>query len=220
MAAGALPVIRDSNQPLARLAGIRLGILGGTFDPVHHGHLVAASVAHHQLGLDRLLFLPAGNPPHKPDRPITLADHRLRMIELAIAGRSYFSISRLDLDRPGPCYTVDTLKLLRDEWGSDTALFFVEGADSLAEMATWYQPQNLLELCELAVVERPGVVVDLAALEIELPGISSRLHWLRMPRLEISSSDLRTRVREGWPISYLVPGPVERYILDQGLYSS
>jgi nicotinate-nucleotide adenylyltransferase len=218
MAAGASPVIRDSSKPLAQLAGIRLGVLGGTFDPIHHGHLVAASVAHHQLGLDKVLFVPAGNPPHKPDRPITAADHRLRMIELAIAGRSHFAVSRLDLDRPGPCYTVDTLRLLRDEWGSDTALFFVEGTDSLAEMVTWYQPQNLLELGELAVVKRPGVVVDLAALERELPGISSRLHWLRMPGLEISSSDLRARVREGRPISYLVPLLVERYILDQGLY--
>jgi nicotinate-nucleotide adenylyltransferase len=213
-------VIRDSNESPAHLAGMRLGILGGTFDPIHHGHLVAASEVHHQLDLDRVLFVPAGNPPHKPHRPITPVNHRLRMIQLAIAGRLHFSISRVDVDRPGPCYTVDTLRLLRAAWGSEPALLFIVGVDSLTEIVTWYQPQSLLELCELAVVERPGVLVDPASLERELPGISSKIHWIRMPGLEISSSELRARVREGRPISYLVPAPVERYILEQGLYRS
>lgn len=198
----------------------RLGILGGTFDPIHHGHLVAAGEAHHQLGLDRILIVPAGTPPHKPDRPISPAHHRLRMIELAIAGKPHFVLSRVDVDRPGPSYTVDTLKLLRAEWGPNPRFFFIEGADSLTEIQTWYQPQHLIELCELAAVERPGVEIDLPALEKQLPGLASRIHWVHMPRLEISSSDIRARTREGRPISFLVPPAVEAYILNHGLYQN
>jgi nicotinate-nucleotide adenylyltransferase len=196
----------------------RLGILGGTFDPIHHGHLVAAEEAHHQLQLDQVLFVPAGAPPHKPSRPISPAHHRLRMVELAIAGKPYLAISRIDVDRPGPCYTVDTLELLRAEWGPEPTFFFIEGADSLADILTWYQPQRLIERCELAVVERPGVELDLPRLENHLPGLTARIHWVQMPRLEISSSDLRARVRAGRPIAYLVPAAVEAYIREQGLY--
>ena len=202
------------------MAGLiqRLGVLGGTFDPIHHGHLVAAQEAQYQLGLDLVLFVPAGNPPHKPARPISAAAHRLRMVELAIAGRSDFALSRVDLDRPGPCYTVDTLALLREEWGSGPTFFFIEGADSLAEITTWYRPQRLIQLSELAVVRRPGVELDLDRLETELPGLGQRVHWVRMPQLEISSSELRVRVRDGRPISYLLPESVEAYVREQGLY--
>ena len=196
----------------------RLGILGGTFDPIHHGHLVAAGEAHHQLGLDLVLFVPAGTPPHKPERPISAAQHRLPMIEQAIAGKPHFALSRVDVDRPGPHYTVDMLSLLRDEWGPGPEFFFIEGPDSLADMPTWYRPQRLIELCELAVVKRPGVEVDLPRLESRLPGITSIIHWVQMPLLEISSSDLRSRVREGRPIAYLVPPGVEAYIQEHHLY--
>jgi len=196
----------------------RLGVLGGTFDPIHHGHLVAAQEARHQLGLDLVLFVPAGNPPHKPARPISAAAHRLRMVELAIAGRSDFALSRVDVDRPGPCYTVETLALLREEWGSTPTFFFIEGADSLAEITTWYRPHLLIQLSELAVVRRPGVELDLDRLEIELPGLGERLHWVQMPQLEISSSELRARVRDGRPISYLLPESVEAYVREHGLY--
>jgi nicotinate-nucleotide adenylyltransferase len=140
------------------------------------------------------------------------------MVELAIAGRPHFAISRIDVNRPGPSYTVDTLKLLWAERGPQSTLFFIEGVDSLAEMVTWYQPERLIELCELAIVKRPGAEVDLALLEKELPGLRSRIHWVRMPRLEISSSDLRARVREGRSISYLVPPAVEAYIVEKRLY--
>lgn len=196
----------------------RLGILGGTFDPIHHGHLVAAGEALHQLQLDLVLFVPAGEPPHKPTRPISPAHHRLRMIELAIAGKPCFALSRVDLDRPGPSYTVEMLDLLRIEWGPDATIFFIEGTDSLNDMPTWFQPQRLIELCELAVVARGGLKVDISPLEEQLPGLGDRLHWVEMPRLEISSSDLRARVRSGRPISYLVPPSVESYILEHGLY--
>jgi nicotinate-nucleotide adenylyltransferase len=196
----------------------RLGLLGGTFDPIHHGHLVAAGEACHQLRLDQVLFVPARTPPHKPGRPILPIHHRLRMIELAIAGRPHLALSRVDVDRLGPNYTVDTLELLRADWGPDPALFFIEGADLLADIAAWYQPDRLIELCELAVVERPGVEIDLFQLEGELPGLTSRIHWVQMPRLEISSSDLRARARAGRPISYLLPAAVEAYILEHELY--
>ncbi|HSR34479.1 MAG TPA: nicotinate-nucleotide adenylyltransferase [Anaerolineae bacterium] len=196
----------------------RLGVLGGTFDPIHHGHLVAAGEALHQLQLDQVLFVPAGEPPHKPTRPVSLAHHRFRMIELAIAGKPCFTLSRVDLDRPGPSYTVEMLDLLQVEWGPDVTIFFIEGTDSLNDMPTWFQPQRLIELCELAVVARGGVKVDISPLEEQLPGLGDRLHWVEMPRLEISSSDLRARVRAGRPISYLIPTSVESYILEHGLY--
>lgn len=199
---------------------LRLGILGGTFDPIHHGHLFAAEEARHQLALDQVLFVPAGNPPHKPSRPIAPVHHRLRMLELAIVGKPSFAISRVDVNRPGPNYTVGTLELLRAEWGSEPTLFFIEGTDSLAEILTWYRPQRLIELCELAVVRRAGIEIDLERLEQHLPGLTERVHWVQMPRLEISSTDLRARVQEGRPISYLLPPAVEAYILEQGLYRS
>ena len=196
----------------------RLGILGGTFDPVHHGHLLAASEAHHQLSLDLVLFVPTGAPPHKREQPISAAEHRLRMLDLATADCAYFAVSRIDVDRPGPCYTVDTLELLRVEWGPDPTFFFIEGADSLADLLTWYRPRRILELCRLAVVERPGTEIDLDRLAQRLPGLQARLHWIQMPLLEISSRDLRKRVRTGQPISYLVPRAVEAYIMEHGLY--
>ncbi len=196
----------------------RLGILGGTFDPIHHGHLVAAVEAWSQLRLDKVLVAPAGIPPHKPKRPISSTSHRLRMVEMAVAGRPCFEVSPVDLERPGPCYTVNTLERLRAEWGPKPAFFFIVGADSLAELVTWYKPHRLINLCELAVVARPGIEVDLPRLEAQLPGLSSRVHWVQMPLLQISSSDLRARVREGRPISYLVPRGVEAYISERNLY--
>jgi len=196
----------------------RLGVFGGTFDPVHHGHLVAAEEARHQLDLDQVLFVPAGRPPHKPTRPISPVHHRVRMIELAIAAKPYFALSHVDVERPGVCYTVETLELLRAEWGPGPIFYFVVGTDSLADIPTWYQPQRLIELCELAVARRTGAEVDLVRLEERLPGLRDRIHWVPIPLLEISSSDLRARVRAGRPISYLVPSAVEAYVLEHGLY--
>lgn len=198
----------------------RLGILGGTFDPIHHGHLVAAQEALYRLELERVLFVPAGSPPHKPALPISPAVHRVQMVELAIAGRPDFARSRVDVDRPGPHYTVDALALLREQWGPEALFFFIVGTDSLAELPAWHRPDRLVTMAELAVVERPGVAVDLAELERHLPGLAAHLHWVPMPGLEISSSDLRARVRAGRPISYLLPAAVEQYIREQRLYHS
>jgi nicotinate-nucleotide adenylyltransferase len=198
----------------------RLGILGGTFDPIHHGHLLAAEEAYHQLALDQVLLVPTGNPPHKPDRPISPAHHRVAMVELAIAARPHFALSRVDVDRAEPCYTVETLELLRAELGPRPTFFFILGSDSLADFMTWYQPGRLLELCDLAVVRRPGAGIVLSEIERQLPVIADRVHWIQMPLLQISSSDLRARVRAGRPISYLVPPSVEAYIREEELYRS
>jgi len=198
---------------------MRLGILGGTFDPVHYGHLLAAEEVRVQLGLTRVIFAPAALPPHKIGEPISPIAHRLAMVRLAIASNPYFVASTVDVDRPGPHYTVDTVTLLRKEWGTgpdDT--YFVMGLDSLADILSWHQPHRLIRLCRLAVVGRPGYSVDMDALNAALPGLASRVEFITMPRLAISSNDIRRRVRKGLSIKYQVPEAVEEYIYQHGLY--
>jgi nicotinate-nucleotide adenylyltransferase len=196
-----------------------LGILGGTFDPIHFGHLLAAEEARVTLHLDRVLFAPAGAPPHKQGHPILPIAHRLRMVRLAIFDNPAFHISAVDIDRPGPHYTVDTIRLIRDEWetGADET-FFVMGADSLAYLLTWRQPGQIVDLCRLAVLARPGYRPNLAELEAALPNISRRLDWVEMPVLGISSSDLQRRVREGRSVRYQVPAAVAEYMMEHKLY--
>jgi nicotinate-nucleotide adenylyltransferase len=171
-----------------------------------------------QLGLDRVVFVPAGLPPHKLTNHVSPVEHRLAMVKLAIAGNPYFTVSRVDIDRFGPCYTVDTIELLRTEWGPDVELYFILGSDSLADIFTWHKPERLIRLCRLAVVERPGYQVDMEELERMLPGITSRIHFVHSPQLAISSTDIQRRVREGLPIKYQVPEAVEDYIYEHGLY--
>jgi nicotinate-nucleotide adenylyltransferase len=196
----------------------RLGVLGGTFDPIHYGHLVAAQEARYQLALDQVLFAPAAHPPHKLAEPLSPVRHRLRMVELAIEGQAGFALSRVDVDRPGPHYTADMLALLHQAWGPDTGLFFVVGSDSLGDILDWYRPERIIAQAHLAVARRPGTGVDIDALERELPGLRARVCWVEIPLLEISSTRLRARVRQGQPISYLLPPAVEAYVLEQGLY--
>jgi len=141
------------------------------------------------------------------------------MVKLAIAGNSYFTVSRVDIDRFGPCYTADTLELLRDEWGGEVELYFIMGSDSLADILTWHKPERLIRLCRLAVVERPGYQVDVGELERLLPGIASRIHFINSPQLDISSTDIQRRVRQGLPIKYQVPEAVEDYIYEHELYT-
>ncbi len=195
----------------------RLGVIGGTFDPPHCGHLVLAEDAHVQLRLDRVLFVLAGQPPHKPGRPITPVHHRVAMVEVAIADNPAFALSRVDLDRPGPHYTVEMLALLRQEH-PEAELFFLMGGDSLAEFPAWRDPAGIVRQARLAVMQRPGYEPDLAALERTVPGIRERLVWLDAPYLDIASSDLRRRARGGLPLRYLVPLPVEDYIHAHRLY--
>ena len=198
---------------------MRLGILGGTFDPIHFGHLLAAEESRVALHLDRVLFAPAGDPPHKQNNSILSVAHRLAMVRLAIADNPAFAISTVDMDRAGPHYTVDMVQLLRDRWGTGPGeTYFIMGGDSLSQLLTWSQPSRLIELCRLAVVARPGYRADLTELEAALPGLGHRLDWVEMPVLGISSSDLQRRVREGRSIRYQVPATVADYVTKYGLY--
>ena len=196
----------------------RVGILGGTFDPVHIGHLILAEEAWSQLKLSQILFVPAGDPPHKRGMPLSPARHRLRMIELSIADNPHFALSRVDTDRPGPHFTLDMVRLLQEQLGPRAELYFLMGFDSLIEFPTWHRPQELLALCHLVALTRHGYEVDWDKLEAALPGLRQRVTLLPMPELEIASHIIQQRVREGWPIRYQVLAAVEEYIHQNHLY--
>jgi len=198
---------------------MRVGVLGGTFDPPHIGHLVAAEEARVQLKLGWVVFVPAGMPPHKLDEPVTPAVHRVEMITRAIASNPHFFVSLVDVGRPGPSYTVQMLQALREQWGAGTEMYFIMGMDSLADLPTWHKPEHLVELCRLAVVGRPGYDVNMDELNAILPGIEKKVHYVNMPLLEVSSTDLVCRVQQGRPIRYYVPTEVEVYIRTHGLYA-
>jgi len=195
-----------------------IGVLGGTFDPPHNGHLVIAHAALTQLALDRVLFAPTSQPPHKLGNHITAIEHRLEMLRLAIASHPQFTLSRIDIDRAGPTYTVDTMRLLREQFGNAVELYFIMGMDSLASLLTWRAPEKLIQLCRLAVFNRPGFSVNLDELEMKLPGLRERVVILTAPTLDIAASELQRRVRAGISIADWVPVPVVDYIEKQGLY--
>lgn len=194
----------------------RLGLYGGTFDPIHVGHLVAAAEVHYALALGRVLFLPAGRPPHKRAQAVTPAAERARMIELAIAGRPQFALSMLDLDGAAPSYTADLLARARDTWDAD--LYFIMGEDSLRDFPGWREPARVAALARLAVVTRPNVEVDVAAVERAVPALAGRVHCVPIPEIDVASHDIRARVTAGRPIAYQVPLAVEAYIRERGLY--
>jgi nicotinate-nucleotide adenylyltransferase len=198
---------------------IRLGILGGTFDPPHIAHLMMADQACCQLKLSRVLFVPAGQPPHKLDRPVSPVELRVAMTQLAIAGHPAFELSRLDVDRPGPHYTADTLALIHRAY-PDAELHLLLGSDSLRDLMAWHAPARVVSQARLAVMLRPGAELDMPALESALPGLASKVDWVDAPWLDISSSDIQRRVREKLSIRYLVPKAVESFIFEQGLYGS
>lgn len=198
----------------------RVAVFGGTFDPVHHGHLVAAEEARHVLALDQVLFVPAAVPPHKLGDSMAQARHRVAMLELALSGHPHFALSRVDLDRPGPHFTVDMLALLAAALGPDTELYFLMGADSLRDLPTWRDPAGILGQARLVVVDRPGYLPDLTALTALLPGLPERLTLVPMPAMGLASSDIERRVGEGRPIRYQVPAAVEAYIYANGLYGA
>jgi nicotinate-nucleotide adenylyltransferase len=195
---------------------MRLGLFGGTFDPIHIGHLILAEQCREACGLDRVWFVVAGAPPHKQGDRTPLA-HRLEMVRLAIAGHQAFEVSDLEARRPGPHYSVDTLKAVhRDRPGDE--LFFLIGADSLVDLPTWRDPAGIARLATIVVVNRPGMEeVDPAALADLGPG-SKPLQSVTIPPIGIASKDLRRRLAEGKSIRYMVPRGVEAYIEAQGLY--
>ena len=197
---------------------MRVGVFGGTFDPIHDGHLVAANESAWILGLDRVLFLPAGNPPHKQGETVTTAEDRVAMVRLALADNPRFELCTLELERTGPSYTVDTLRELhRREPGIEP--YFIVGMDSLADLPSWHDPGGILKLAHLVAVHRAGWdIIDVNDLNKRVPGAMGRVTILRIPGLDIASSDLRDRIAAGRPVRYLIPDPVIAYIEERHLF--
>ncbi|NMB24760.1 MAG: nicotinate-nucleotide adenylyltransferase [Firmicutes bacterium] len=199
----------------------RVGIMGGTFDPIHYGHLVAAEEAREAFRLDKIIFVPAGTPPHKVERQVTPARHRYLMTLLAIMGNPGFEASRVDLDRGRVTYTVDTLQDLRKGL-PDTDMYFITGADAILEILSWKAPKEVLSLAEFIAVTRPGYGLDQLATALGplYEPFQDRIHILEMPPMGISSTDLRRRLAEGRSIRYLLPEAVATYIQREGLYGT
>lgn len=196
----------------------RLGVFGGTFDPPHIGHLILGAEACADLNLDCLLWVLTPVPPHKLGQPITALEHRLAMLELAIAGNPDFRLSRVEMDRPGPHYMADTMRLLGNQHPS-ADLVLVIGGDSLRDLPTWHRPADLVAACdEIGVMRRPGDAVDLSAVERSVPGTQARVRFVDAPLLEISSSDIRRRIREKLPFRYFLSNSVYENILKHELY--
>ncbi len=194
----------------------KLGVMGGTFDPVHLGHLIIAQEAQYRLGLSRVLFIPAGQPWLKATQPITPAAHRLEMLRRAVAGHTGFEVSPLEVERLGPTYTVDTVVELRRQADE---VYFILGQDSLMSLPRWREPARLVELCYLVAAPRPGVPsLDMALLEKSVPGVGKKLVLLPGPLLDVSATEIRARVARGEPVRYWVPDAVEAYIREKGLY--
>jgi len=198
---------------------VNIGVLGGTFDPIHIGHLVVAEEARIKFGLREVLFVPAGQPWLKLGRNITLAVHRVEMVRRAIADNPHFKLCTLEVERPGPSYTVDTLTILRKQLGSEASFFFILGRDTLAELPLWKEPEKLVQLCRLVVAPRLGSK-DLKHLETAIPGLLDKVIQLDMPVIGISSSGIRQRIAQGLPIRYLVPVEVEKYITEHKIYAT
>ena len=199
------------------MAAVRLGVFGGTFDPPHTGHLVLAEQAREQLTLDRVLWVPTGDPWRKSTVEVSPAEDRCAMVRLAVQDNPTFELCTLEAERQGPSYSVDTFMALRDNY-SDAQFAFLLGLDSLRDVPNWREPQRLLELTSLAVAPRAGERLTQAELEGLLPGRAERVVWVEMPRIDISATELRRRVAEGRSLRYQVPVAVEGYIRERGLY--
>jgi nicotinate-nucleotide adenylyltransferase len=192
--------------------GTRIGVFGGTFDPIHNGHLVASSEVAHALALTEVIFVPTGQPWQKEDRHLTAAEDRYLMTVIATASDALSSVSRVDIDRPGETYTIDTLRDLRAERGPTADFFFIMGADALTGVSTWHNAENLFSMAHFVGCTRPGHPIDANSLG------KQGFTLIEIPALEISSTACRDRVRAGRPIRYLVPDGVIQYIAKRGLY--
>lgn len=197
---------------------MRLGLLGGTFDPPHCGHLQLAEAAQQQLQLDRVLFVPAGVQPLRQTEQHTAPEQRAHMVQLAIAAQPRFELSRLDLDRPGPHYSVDLLALVQQRYPA-ARLWFIMGGDSLADLLRWRDPARLIGLARLAVLRRPGYEPDWPTLLNALPQLPARLDWIEVAEIDLAATDIRARVQAHLPIDHLVPAAVAAYIAEQQLYT-
>ncbi len=208
---------------MGRLRVKRIGVMGGTFDPIHYGHLVTAEEARQQFALDLVIFMPSGHPPHKEDRGNLDPESRYLMTVIATASNPSFQVSRMEINRPGPSYTIDTVRELHGIYGKNTAIFFITGADAVLEILTWKEPENVLSECTLIAATRPGY--NLSRLEELLPEVGKeergdvpKVLVMEIPALAISSTDIRRRVSEGRPIRYLVPEGVREFIEKNGFY--
>ena len=200
---------------------MKVGVLGGTFDPVHLGHLRVAEAVTEKLGLSEILFVPAGQPWWKAGDTVSPAADRVAMLRLALAGKGRFRLSIMEVEGPGPTYTVNTMTELRERLGPAAELFFILGWDNLGQLPRWREPSRLIALCRLVAVPRVDFPPpDLDALEAAIPGISRALLLLEEPRIDINASMVRQRVAKGLSIRGLVPRAVERYIKEHGLYRS
>ena len=198
---------------------MNLGVFGGTFDPIHNGHLAVAEEVRQQLSMDQILFMTAGQPYLKKGSTISLAEHRVKMVRLAITDRPYYKVSTLEIERNGATYTLDTMAELRSRIGAGDELFFILSWSSLNELPRWSEPSRIIKLCRLVAVPRPGYPrPDLGSLEKSIPGLEQRVVIMEKPWVDISASDIRERVAKGLSISGLVPEAVEEYIRGEGLY--
>lgn len=197
-----------------------IAIMGGTFDPIHNGHLVTAEAVRHRFNVDKVVFIPTGQPAHKRDKEVTHNEHRYLMTVLATMRNENFEVSRLEIDRAGDTYTVDTIETLRSICNPDVRLYFITGADAIHKLMTWKEPERLLSMCDFVAVTRPGY--DKKRLFGDIREIrerfASRIHFLEVPSLAISSSDIRERAKKGMPIKYLLPQAVVDYINKFELY--
>ncbi len=208
----ALAAIADLEPP-------RIGVFGGTFDPIHIGHLLLAQEAAMHMALDRVYFVPAGQPPHKPDQPITSIRHRLAMADIATQDNTRFAVSRLDANDQVPSYTVELIRRIHAPLQLSVQTYFLMGMDSLQDLVSWYQPDWLVDHCNLVALSRPTVQVDWSVLEQRFPHIQQRVTVLDMPGLDVSGMNVRDRLRTRHPIRYLVPPAVIQYIQEHALYT-
>ena len=197
--------------------GRRIGLLGGTFDPPHLGHLWMAEMAREQLALDRVLFLPVGTPPHKEGYPVTAVNHRLEMVRRAVADNPYFDLDPIDAEREPPHHTISLLPLMRRAY-PQARFWFLVGADSMADLPNWKRPADIIKQCQLAVCPRPGVTIDWPTLKTAVPGIETAVDFLGGPALAVSSTVIRRWRRAGHSVRYLVPAPLLDYLDEERLY--
>jgi nicotinate-nucleotide adenylyltransferase len=201
----------------------KIGVLGGTFDPIHLGHLIVAEDIREKLGLGEVLFIPAGRPwlKLKEEKTVSAVEHRLAMVRLAVASNPYFKVSTMEIERPGLSYSIDTVLELKAKLGARAEIYFIVGPDALAELPRWKEPARLVELCQVVGIGRPGYArANLRKLERSVPGASQRIMVVEVPQINVSSTDIRKRVTQGLSIRYLVSETVEKYIAEHGLYVS
>lgn len=199
---------------------MRLGIMGGTFNPIHHGHLVTAEEVRNKFNLDKVIFVPTGTPPHKSSEKLVSAQDRYLMTVLATMSNLYFEVSNIEIEREGISYTVDTIKEFRKVYGQNTKIYFITGADAILSIFTWKNVEELLGSCNFIAATRPGYCLD--ELKTKIAAIDSNymeyVHLVEVPGIAVSSTDVRQRIKEGKPIKYLMPETVESYIIKNKLY--